>query len=105
MIGFLIAIAPLVTITYSIDKAGDGRAQAFSNWTKEMIINVLIQPLHALIYLVIIVTANNIVLNSPTVAILLLLSMERVEKMVRTIFNINDTATFNGIKGRLLRKG
>ena len=105
MIGFLIAIAPLVTITYSIDKAGDGRAQAFSNWTKEMIINVLIQPLHALIYLVIIVTANNIVLNSPTVAILLLLSIEKKEKMVRTIFNINDTATFNGIKGRLLRKG
>ena len=28
-IGFLIVISPLITITYSIDRAGDGKAQAF----------------------------------------------------------------------------
>ena len=105
MLGFLIAISPLVTITYSIDKAGDGRAQAFSNWLKEIILNILIQPLHALIYLVIVVTANNIVATSPVIAILLLLSMGRVEKMVRTVFNISDSVTFNGITERLLRRG
>ncbi len=105
MIGFLIAIAPLVTITYPIDKAGDGKAQAFSNWLKEFILNVLIQPLHAIIYLVIVVTANNIAAKSPIVAIALLLSMGTVEKMVRVVFNINDSITFGGIRERLLRRG
>lgn len=105
MIGFLIAIAPLVTITYPIDKAGDGKAQAFSNWLKEFILNVLIQPLHAIIYLVIVVTANNIAAKSPIVAIALLLSMGTVEKMVRVVFNINDSITFGGIRERLFRRG
>ena len=105
IIGFLIAVAPLVTITYSIDKVGDGKAQAFSNWLKEFILNVLIQPLHAVIYLVIVVTANNIAVKSPIIAIVLLLSMGTVERMVRVVFNINNSITFNGIRERLFRKG
>ena len=40
------------TVTYSIDKAGDGKAQAFGNWLSEFVMNVLVQPLHAIIYLV-----------------------------------------------------
>ena len=31
-VGFLFVISPLVTITYPIDKAGDGKAQAYSAW-------------------------------------------------------------------------
>ena len=105
MIGFLIAIAPLVTITYSIDKAGDGKAQAFSNWLKEFMLNVLIQPLHAIIFLVIVMTANNIAAKAPIIAIFLLLSMGTVERMVRVVFNVNDSITFNGIRDRLFKKG
>ena len=105
MIGFLVAIAPLVTITYSIDKAGDGKAQAFSNWLKEFILNVLIQPLHAIIFLVIVMTANNIASKAPIIAIFLLLSMGTVEKMVRVVFNVSDSVTFNGIRDRLFKKG
>ncbi len=105
MIGFLVAIAPLVTITYSIDKAGDGKAQAFSNWLKEFILNVLIQPLHAIIFLVIVMTANNIAAKAPIIAIFLLLSMGTVEKMVRVVFNVSDSVTFNGIRDRLFKKG
>ena len=52
IIGFLIMIAPIITITYSMDRAGDGKAQAFGLWMKEFILNVLIQPLHALLYLI-----------------------------------------------------
>ena len=105
MIGFLVAIAPLVTITYSIDKAGDGKAQAFSNWLKEFMLNVLIQPLHAIIFLVIVMTANNIASKAPIIAIFLLLSMGTVEKMVRVVFNVSDSVTFNGIRDRLFKKG
>ncbi len=50
-VGFLIIIAPLITITYSIDKIGDGKAQALNAWLKEISYNVLIQPFHCVIYL------------------------------------------------------
>ena len=40
-IGFLIMISPLISITYSIDKIGDGKAQAFNMWFKEYIFNLL----------------------------------------------------------------
>lgn len=106
MVGFLMIISPLVTITYSIDKAGDGKAQAFSVWMKEFIINVLIQPLHALIYLVFVFTANNIAEKSPLVAIAFLMSMGTVEKMVKQVFNIADISTMQGLgEMKVFRKG
>lgn len=50
-VGFLIMIAPLITITYSIDKMGDGKAQALNAWLKELVYNILIQPFHCIIYM------------------------------------------------------
>lgn len=50
-IGFLIIIAPLITITYSVDKIGDGKAQALNVWLKEFIYNILIQPFHCILFL------------------------------------------------------
>ena len=49
-IGFLIMIAPLITITYSIDKIGDGKAQALNTWLKEFVYNILIQPFHCILF-------------------------------------------------------
>ena len=51
-IGFLIIIAPLITITYSIDKIGDGKAQALNTWLKEFAYNILLQPFQCILYLV-----------------------------------------------------
>lgn len=96
MVGLLIVLSPLITITYSIDKVGDGKAQAFSMWFKELTVNVLIQPLHALIYMIFVLTANNIAASSPLMALALLWSMGAVEKMVRVIFKMN-VETLKGI--------
>lgn len=104
MVGFLIMISPLITITYSIDKAGDGKAQAFSTWMKEFILNVLIQPLHAIIYLVFLITANNICERAPLVAIALLFSMSEAERMVKTIFDVKDGASIKGMD-KMFKKG
>lgn len=91
MVGLLITVSPLIIITYSMDKAGDGQAQAFNAWMKEFVISVLIQPLHGLIYLVIVFTANTIAAKSPVVALGLLLAMSTVEKMVRVIFDVKGS--------------
>lgn len=104
MVGLLITVSPLITITYSIDKAGDGKAQVFSNWMSEFLLNVLIQPLHALIYLVFILTANAIATASPLVALALLFTLGTVEKMVKVIFNMNATS-LTSIGALLGKKG
>lgn len=104
MIGFLIMISPLITVTYSIDKAGDGKAQALSIWLQEFLVNVLIQPLHALIYLVFMFTAGEIAKFAPVLAVAFMLALGNVEKMVKVIFNIKDIVSLGGIND-FLKKG
>ena len=50
---FLIAIFPLVAISYAIDKIGDGKSQAFGHWCKEFILQVFVQTFHAVNYVLI----------------------------------------------------
>lgn len=103
MVGFLIIISPIITITYSIDKVGDGKAQAFSTWLKEFILNVLIQPLHALLYIIFVFSANAIASTSPIVALALLMSMGQAERMVKVIFDMKGSVTLRGVN-KFLRK-
>ena len=97
-IGFLIIISPLITITYSIDKVKDGRAQAFNTWMKEFMYNVLIQPFHCIIYLVFISTIiSSIGAKASIVKILLaIVCMKFVwnaEKIIKSIFGFNEAST------------
>ncbi len=50
---FLIVIFPLVTISYAVDKIGDGKSQAFNKWFSEYILNVFLQTFHAINYVVV----------------------------------------------------
>ena len=101
MVGFLIMISPLITITYSIDKAGDNQAQAFNEWMKEFAMNVLIQPLHALLYLIFIFSANGIAINAPLVGIVFMYAMVQGEKIVKRIVKIGNGGlmTLKGMEG------
>lgn len=85
-VGFLIIISPLITITYSIDKAGDGKAQAFGTWLREMIFNIFIQVIHAVIYIVFIFSAAEIAKKIPLLGILFLMTLSRAEKIVKNTF-------------------
>lgn len=105
MVGFLIVISPLITITYSIDKVGDGKAQAFSIWMKEFIVNVLIQPLHAILYLVFILTANQIATQSPLVALGLLYALGQAERMVKVVFDMKGLVTLRGVNKFMKKEG
>lgn len=53
-IAFLMAIFPFVALLYVIDKLGDGKSQAFSVWAKEVMINIFIQSIHAIVYVFVI---------------------------------------------------
>lgn len=98
MVGFLIVIAPLITITYPMDKMGDNKAQAFSAWLNELLINVFIQPIHAIIYLVFSFTAGEIASFAPLLALIFLMSITSAEKMVRNIFNMQNSKSLDNLK-------
>lgn len=95
MIGFLIVVSPIITITYSIDKSNDGKAQAFESWMKEFLMFCFTQPMHAALYLVFINTAFKIFEVAPLLAVLFFAALSRSEKMFRNLF---------GMKGRVSQK-
>ncbi len=117
-IAFLIVISPLVTITYSIDKMGDGRSQALNVWLKEFIYNILIQPFHCVSYLILGTTAIKLMtentgwtggvgLTKAVIAIALLIFIYTAEKIVKHIFHFEtqsmaDTVAQAAVVGTLV---
>lgn len=87
-IAILIIISPLITVTYSIDKSADGRSQVFNTWSKELMSEIFLQNLHCIAYLVFVVSAGNIALKSPILAIVFFAALSRVEKIVKNVFKI-----------------
>ena len=90
---FLTIISPFITVTFSIDKMGDNKAQAVDTWMKEYIINISLQPIHAAIYLVFVFTAGEIAATAPFVAMVFLLVLGRLEKIVRDVFGITNATS------------
>ena len=108
-IAFLIIISPLIAITYSIDKIGDGKAQALNTWLKEFVYTILIQPFDCIMYIAFVNAAASLLVSSnagilgvlglsPEVneivngalAVLCLKFINDGEKIVRKIFNFSD---------------
>ena len=98
-IAILIIISPLITVTYSIDKSADGRSQVFNTWSKELMSEIFLQNLHCIAYLVFVVSAGNIALKSPILAIVFFAALSRVEKIVKNVFKIQG----RGLKDIKLR--
>lgn len=115
---FLTLMAPLVTLTYPIDKMGDGKAQAFNMWLKEYIFNALLQPFHLIIYTIFLGASMEIAVANPLYAILFLAFITPAEKILRRFFGFDKASTagasfagafggaaaFNMVKG-LVNKG
>lgn len=86
---FLTVIAPLVAMTYPIDKLGDGKSQAFDAWLKEYVFTALLQPFHLIIYSVLVGSAIDIVTTNPLFAILVIAFIGPAEKMLRKFFGFD----------------
>ena len=88
---FLVVVSPLITVTFPIDKMDNGRAEAFEQWFKEFVINIIIQPIHAIVYLVFVYLAGKIAETAPIVGMVFLLSLGRIENIVRNVLKITDS--------------
>lgn len=101
---FLTIIAPLVALTYPIDKVSDGKAQAFNMWLKEFCYNALLQPFHLLIYIVLVGSAINLAYTNTLYAIVALYFIGQAEKLLRKMFGFEKASggtvgTLAGVAG------
>lgn len=90
---FLTVIAPVVAMTYPIDKLNDGKAQAFDMWFKEYIFNLLIQPMHLIIYTVLVTSAFTMASTNTLYSLVALGFMIPAEKIVRKFFGFSKAET------------
>lgn len=90
---FLTIIAPLVAMTYPLDKMNDGKAQAFNMWFKEYIFNLLIQPMHLILYSILITSAMDFASQNLLYVIVSLLFMVPAEKLIRKFFGFEKAQT------------
>lgn len=86
MMAFLTLIAPVVALTYPIDKMNDGKAQAFDAWLKEYVFNALIQPFHLIIYTVFVGSAMDLASTNIIYMIAALAFILPAEKILRKFF-------------------
>ena len=93
MIGFLIAIFPLVVAIYPLNKIGDIRVNSFGVWFKEFLVNVFVQTFHAVTYTVVVTIGVNSYLSADNwlFMIMCVLFLFEGEKIIRAIFNVKSS--------------
>lgn len=94
---FFTMIAPLVALTYPIDKIKDGQAQAFSTLIREYIFNALIQPVHLLLYYILVFSAGNLVDQNPLYAVVAIGFMIPAEKFFRKMFGFEKASSVSQV--------
>ena len=90
---FLTLIAPLVAMTYPLDKMGDTKAQAFNMWFKEYIFNLLIQPMHLILYTILVTSAFELASKNMIYSLVALGFMIPAEKLLRKFFGFEKAQT------------
>ncbi len=91
---FLIAIFPLVMISYAIDKVADGKSQAFDSWLKEYLLNIFVQSFHAITYVLIMSLVTSLGDDPSENWLLMLLAISFVSKgddILRAIFSLRGS--------------
>jgi hypothetical protein len=94
---FYTLIAPLITLTYPLDKIKDGQAQAFSMWIKEYIFTALIQVIHLVIYFVLVGSAVALVEDYAIFAVLVIHFIKKAEDLVKKMFGFEKSDTVGTI--------
>ncbi len=87
---FLILLGPISCITYPIDKITDGKAQAYNKWFSEFLFQVIIQPFHLLIYIVLVGSAMQLAETNVLYSLVCFAVMIPAEKFVKEMFGFRD---------------
>ena len=92
-LAFFTMIAPLIAVTYPIDKIKDGQAQAFGTWIKEYTFNAAIPIIHIIIYSVLVGSATDLAKANPLYAIVCIMFLIPAEKFFKKLFGFEKANT------------
>lgn len=92
-LAFLTFIAPIVALTYPIDKVNDGKAQGFNFWLREYIFNLLLQPMHLLIYTILVGGAIELASTNVLYSLVAIGFIASAERIIRKMFNFQKAKT------------
>ncbi len=98
---FLTMIAPLMAMTYPLDKMHDGKAQGFMTWLKEYVYNLLIQPVHLILYTVLIGTAIDLLDDNILYSLVAFGFILQAEKLMMKFFGFNKASTVSSTSAAL----
>ena len=104
-LAFLTIIAPLVALTYPIDKLNDGQAQGFNKWLKEYIFNLLIQPLHLLLYTMLVSSVFEFAGINVWYMLVAIGFLIPAEKLLRSFFGFEKAVTPGSFAGAAVGAG
>ena len=98
---FLTLIAPIIALMYPLDKINDGNAQSFEMWLKEYIFNALLQPMHLILYYVLLGSAVGVAAANPIYGIVVLTFLTEAERLLKKIFGFEKAGggTVGGMAG------
>lgn len=88
-LAFFTVIAPMVALTYPLDKIKDSEAQAFNIWIKEYFINAILQPMHLLLFTVLVGSTMTLAVTNPIYGIVVLLFMPTAENWIKRMFKMD----------------
>ena len=100
----LIIIFPVVMAFYVIDKIGDGKSQSLDNWLREFLANVLVQLMHAVLYITIVNAGIEVCSQNPEknwfFLILAVCFLFPGERILRGILGLN-ASSLDGLKNNV----
>ena len=92
-LAFFTMIAPLIALTYPLDKIKDGQAQAFGIWIKEYIFNALMPVMHILLYYIFVGSTMDLAKANPLYALVCIGFLIPAEKFFRKMFGFDKATT------------
>ena len=104
IVNILAILAPLIGIKYAFDKAKSGKSNAISGWMYEFALNVLVQTVHAILYIMLIgmaVKLSSKSLSGFAVSLVLLNFIIKADNIVMRIFNFKRA----GMVGEIVEDG
>lgn len=96
VVAVLIMMSPLVAVMYAYNKVKTGKTIVFTNWFKELLFMIMLQSIHALMYVIFFEQALAISLNSiggMIFSFVMLHFMTEAEEIFRKIFGIKGNLT------------
>lgn len=99
-INILAILAPIIGVSYSIDKIKDNKSQSLSMWLKDFTFTTMIQTVHAMIYTIFMVMAideSETSLAGIVFAFVIMNFMLKAEQIVTHIFNMGGSKSLSSM--------